>query len=74
MDIGELEKAEISIGKAYEVEPDGIWVILDKSLLLINMRKYNEAEELLTKAESLHPRFSTIQNYKSLGFNISKMR
>jgi serine/threonine protein kinase/Tfp pilus assembly protein PilF len=68
MDIGELEKAEISIGKAYEVEPDSIWVILDKSLLLINMRKYNEAEELLTKAESLHPRFSTIQNYKSLVF------
>ncbi|MDH4220029.1 MAG: protein kinase [Nitrospirota bacterium] len=68
MDIGELEKAEISIGKAYEVEPDSIWVILDKSLLLIKMRKYNEAEELLTKAERLHPRFSTIQNYKSLVF------
>jgi serine/threonine protein kinase/Tfp pilus assembly protein PilF len=68
MDIGELEKAEISIGKTHEVEPDSIWGILDKSLLLINMRKYNEAEELLTKAESLHPRFSTIQNYKSLVF------
>ncbi len=68
MDIGELEKAEISIGKAYDVEPDSIWVILDKSLLLIKMRKYNEAEELLTKAERLHPRFSTIQNYKSLVF------
>ena len=68
MDIGELEKAEISIGKAYEVEPDSIWVILDKSLLLIKMRKYNEAEELLTKAERLHPRLSSIQNYKSLVF------
>ena len=68
MDIGELEKAEISIGKVYEVEPDSIWVILDKSLLLIKMRKYNEAEELLTKAERLHPRFSIIQNHKSLVF------
>jgi serine/threonine protein kinase/tetratricopeptide (TPR) repeat protein len=68
MDIGELEKAEISIGKAYEVEPDSIWIVLDKSLLLIKTRKYNEAEELLTKAERLHPRFSTIEKYKSLMF------
>ena len=68
MDIGELEKAEMSIGKAYEVEPDSIWISLDKSLLLIKMRKFNEAEELLTKAERLHPRFSIIQNHKSLVF------
>jgi len=66
MDIGEMEKAEISIGKAYEVETDGIWIILDKSLLLIKMRKYHEAEEWLTKAERVHPRFSTTQRHKSL--------
>jgi serine/threonine protein kinase/Tfp pilus assembly protein PilF len=66
LDIGELEKAEISIGKAYEVEPDSIWVILDRSLLLIKMGKYDEAEELLKKAERFHTRFSNIQNYKSL--------
>ena len=66
IDIGELEKAEISIGKAYEVEPDSIWIILDKSLLLAKMKKYNEAEELIAKAERLHPRFSNIQSFKSL--------
>jgi serine/threonine protein kinase/Tfp pilus assembly protein PilF len=68
LEIVELEKAEISIGKAYEVEPDSIWVILDKSLLLIKMGKYDEAEELLKKAERFHARFSNIQNYKSLVF------
>jgi tetratricopeptide (TPR) repeat protein len=66
MDIGEVEKAEIAIGKAYEIEPDNIWVILDKSLLLIKMRKYNEAEEMLTKAERLYPRFPTTQRHKAL--------
>jgi serine/threonine protein kinase/Flp pilus assembly protein TadD len=68
MDIGELGKAEMSIEKAYEVEPDSIWILLDKSLLLIKMGKYNDAEELLAEAEKRHPRFSVIQNHKSLVF------
>jgi tetratricopeptide (TPR) repeat protein len=66
LDIGELEKAEIFIGRESEIEPESIWIILGKSLLLIKMREYNRAEELIAKAERLHPRILIIQTLKSL--------
>lgn len=63
---GELEKASLSIEKAFEAEPDNIWSLQDSSLLFVVKNEIDMAEEFLAKAEEINPDYHGLQFYKAL--------
>jgi tetratricopeptide (TPR) repeat protein len=64
----EFKKAENSIEKALEFEPDNFWSLVDKCLLYIMKEKIDEAEKLLGRVEKINPGYSIIPYYKSIIF------
>jgi len=64
----EFKKAENSIEKAMEFEPDNFWSLVDKCLLYIMEEKIDEAEKLLGRVEKINPGYSIIPYYKSIIF------
>jgi non-specific serine/threonine protein kinase len=66
----EFRKAENSIEKAMEVEPDNFWSLVDKCLLFIMKEKIDEAEELLGRVEKINPGYASIPHYKSIIFAV----
>jgi serine/threonine protein kinase/Tfp pilus assembly protein PilF len=68
--LNEFKKAEHSIEKAMEVEPDNFWSLVDKCLLYIMKEKIAEAEILLGRVEKVNPGYSVIPFYKSIIFAV----
>jgi len=66
----EFKKAENSIEKAMEVEPDNFWSLVDKCLLYIMKEKIEKAEKLLGRVEKINPGYSIIPYYKSIIFAV----
>jgi serine/threonine protein kinase/tetratricopeptide (TPR) repeat protein len=66
----EFKRAEHSIEKAMEVEPDNFWSLVDKCLLYIMKEKISEAEKLLGRAARINPGYSAIPFYKSIIFAV----
>jgi non-specific serine/threonine protein kinase len=64
----EFEKAAICIANSFEIEKNNFWSLLDQCILLIMTKKYEEAKEVLAKAEKINPRYSSVQYYKALLF------
>jgi len=53
--IKEYDKAEADFKKALEFEPDDLFVLRSYMRLLLNMKRYEEAENVLSKTESISP-------------------
>jgi len=66
----EFKKAENSIEKAMEIEPDNFWSLMDECLLNIMKEKIDEAEKLLGRAEKINPGHYIIPYYKSIIFAV----
>jgi len=64
----EFEKAAICIDDSFEIEKDNFWSLLDRCILFIMMKKFDEAKKVLAKAEKINPRYSSVQYYKALLF------
>ncbi len=64
----EFEKAAMCIANSLEIEKDNFWALLDRCILLIMMKKYEEAKEVLKRAEKINPRYSSVIFYKALLF------
>jgi serine/threonine protein kinase/Tfp pilus assembly protein PilF len=64
----EFEKATMCIANSFEIEKDNFWALLDRCILLIMMKKYEEAKEVLKEAEKINPRYSSVIFYKALLF------
>lgn len=64
----EFEKAAVCIANSFEIEKNNFWSLLDRCILFIMMKKYNEAKEVLAKAEKINPKYSSVQFYKALIF------
>ncbi|MCK4560496.1 MAG: protein kinase [Calditrichia bacterium] len=57
--IGELNKAEIDLQKALEINPDHRTATGYYGYILILLEKYDEAEIIITKREKIHPNSSS---------------
>lgn len=68
LSIGEFEKSTIYINKGLEIEPKNLRILLEYARNLIWIRKYNEAEEYLVRAEKRAPDISVIRPCKALLF------
>ena len=64
----EFEIAASCIANSFEIEKENFWSLLDRCILLIMMKKYDEAKEVLAKVEKINPRYSSVQYYKALLF------
>ena len=64
----EFEKAAVCIANSFEIEKDNFWSLLDRCILLIMAKKYEEAKEVLAKAEKINPRYYSVIFYKALLF------
>jgi len=68
MNIGEFEKAALYLEKALEIEQDNLLALENYAELFIVMKKYDKAEEILTKIEKINPGYSGIAYYKAFLF------
>jgi serine/threonine protein kinase/CheY-like chemotaxis protein/Tfp pilus assembly protein PilF len=65
---GQFKKAEARIEEALEVEPRNFWSFHDYSLLFMQRKSADKAEEYLNRAEKINPGFPGINVYKALIF------
>jgi len=63
--IGELEKAEIDLQKALEINPDHRSALYRHGLLLIIFKKYNEADKIISRLEQIYPESNDNQALRS---------
>jgi tetratricopeptide (TPR) repeat protein len=63
---GRLDKALMNIKKAFKMEADNFWSLLDSSIHSIMMKDIDKAKELLSRAEKINPGYSSIRFYKAL--------
>ncbi|MFC2142152.1 protein kinase [Acidobacteriota bacterium] len=64
----EFEKATICIENSFEIEKDNFWSLLDRCILLIMTKKYEEAKEVLIRAEKINSKYSSVKYYRALLF------
>jgi len=53
--LGELEKSEIDLQKALEINPDHMFTLYTYGYSLILSKKYDRAEQIISKSERLYP-------------------
>jgi serine/threonine protein kinase len=66
--MGEYKKAAMYIEKSLEIEPENFWSLLDNCILNISLKKYDDAEVILAKAEKINPNYTSVKFYKALLF------
>jgi serine/threonine protein kinase/Flp pilus assembly protein TadD len=65
-DIGEFEKADIAYKKVLEIVPNNVTYLGVYAYLLIMMKQYDRAEDLLNRAEQLNQGDSVVTTYQAI--------
>jgi non-specific serine/threonine protein kinase len=57
---GELEKAEKDLKKAIEINPDHSFALYNYGSLLIILKKYDKAEQIISRREQIYPKSNQV--------------